>query len=84
MRLFVKNSCERVLKNGLRILVYPLKTIPKVSLQLWYAVGSKQEKEGQKGISQYHQQVGKPLQEFLQDLTLLGYARTQKTSRTSC
>lgn len=42
---------KQVLNNGLNILVVPRKVIPKVSIQLWYNVGSKDEQEGQKGIA---------------------------------
>lgn len=40
-----------VLKNGLTILYFKKNNIPKVSLQLWYNVGSKDEKNGEKGIA---------------------------------
>jgi zinc protease len=39
------------LANGLSVIVYPLKTIPKVMTQLWYGVGSKHEKSGEKGLA---------------------------------
>lgn len=42
---------KTVLTNGLTILVMPRTAIPKVSLQLWYNVGSKDEMSGQKGIA---------------------------------
>lgn len=42
---------KKELKNGLTVLVRPTHTIPKVSIQLWYNVGSKDEKTGQKGIA---------------------------------
>lgn len=42
---------KRVLKNGLTILIVPRHDIPKVSLQLWYDVGSKDELTGQRGIA---------------------------------
>lgn len=42
---------KKVLENGLTILVRPTHTIPKVSIQLWYNVGSKDEKANQKGIA---------------------------------
>lgn len=42
---------KQVLANGLTVLVVPRKTIPKVSTQLWYNVGSKDEKTGEKGIA---------------------------------
>lgn len=46
-----KKVFKKVLKNGLTILVRPNHIIPKVSVQLWYNVGSKDEKTGQKGIA---------------------------------
>lgn len=42
---------KKILDNGLTILVYPLHTIPKVAVQLWYGVGSKDEKDGQRGLA---------------------------------
>jgi len=42
---------KKVLKNGLTILVRPIHTIPEVSLQIWYKVGSKDEKSGERGIA---------------------------------
>ena len=39
------------LDNGLTILVRPTKHVPKVSIQLWYGVGSKDEKTGEKGLA---------------------------------
>jgi zinc protease len=42
---------KQVLSNGLTILVVPRHLIPKVSTQLWYNVGSKDEKSGEKGIA---------------------------------
>ena len=42
---------KKILSNGLTILVKPNHTIPKVSIQLWYNVGSKDEKDGEKGIA---------------------------------
>ena len=40
-----------ILKNGMTLLVRPVHTLPKVSLQIWYNVGSKDEKLGEKGIA---------------------------------
>ncbi len=40
-----------VLPNGLTVLIHPHHLIPKVSIQLWYDVGSKDEPEGKKGIA---------------------------------
>lgn len=45
---FVK---KKILKNGMTILVREMHNIPKVSLQIWYNVGSKDEKSGEKGIA---------------------------------
>ncbi len=39
--------------NGLTILIYPINTIPQVSMQLWYNVGSKDEQRGQKGLAHF-------------------------------
>ena len=41
------------LDNGLTILVCPKKDAEKVSIQLWYNVGSKHEKSGEKGIAHF-------------------------------
>lgn len=40
-----------MLLNGLTVLVRPVTDIPKVSMQLWYHVGSKDEKSGEKGLA---------------------------------
>lgn len=45
------NVLKKVLRNGFTILVRPLTTIPKVSVQLWYNVGSKDESSSEKGIA---------------------------------
>ncbi len=42
---------KMVLSNGMTVLVFPVHDIPKVSLQLWYGVGSKDEGTGEKGIA---------------------------------
>ncbi|MGB8366772.1 MAG: pitrilysin family protein, partial [Candidatus Babeliales bacterium] len=42
---------KKTLDNGMTILVKEVPTIPKVSLQIWYNVGSKDEKNGEKGIA---------------------------------
>ncbi len=42
---------RRILPNGMSVLVLPQHKIPKVSVQLWYNVGSKDESSGQKGIA---------------------------------
>jgi zinc protease len=40
-----------VLENGMAILVRPVHTVPSVSIQLWYNVGSKDEQDGERGIA---------------------------------
>lgn len=42
---------KKVLDNGLTVLIRPSHAVPKVSVQLWYNVGSKDEKTNQKGIA---------------------------------
>ena len=42
---------KKVLDNGLTILVRATHHVPKVSTQLWYNVGSKDEQSGEKGIA---------------------------------
>jgi zinc protease len=42
---------KKVLKNGMTVLVHQVHTIPKVSIQLWYNVGSKDENTGERGIA---------------------------------
>lgn len=42
---------KRILSNGMTILVRVARNIPKVSIQLWYQVGSKDEKTGERGIA---------------------------------
>lgn len=42
---------KRILDNGLTVLVRPVHAIPKVCTELWYKVGSKDEKTDQKGIA---------------------------------
>ena len=39
---------KKQLSNGMTVLVRPVHSIPKVSIQLWYNVGSKDEKSGEK------------------------------------
>ncbi len=41
----------KILLNGLTILVRPVYDVPTVAVQLWYHVGSKDEKSGQKGLA---------------------------------
>lgn len=42
---------KKILDNGLTILVHQDQVVPKVSIQLWYYTGSKDEKTGEKGIA---------------------------------
>ncbi len=42
---------KRVLANGMTVLVRPVHALPKVTLQIWYNVGSKDEKTSEKGIA---------------------------------
>src|SRR5579863_5909051 len=42
---------KKVLKNGLTVLVHESHIIPKVSIQMWYNVGSKDELLSEKGIA---------------------------------
>lgn len=42
---------KKILSNGMTVLVRPMHNIPKVALQIWYNVGSKDEKSGEKGIA---------------------------------
>jgi len=48
-----KRVFQSNLSNGLTILVCPKKDAQKVSIQLWYNVGSKHEKNGEKGIAHF-------------------------------
>ncbi len=47
----MQSVSKHILSNGLTILIYPVHTIPKVAIQLWYNVGSKDEKDGQRGLA---------------------------------
>lgn len=47
----VRKVSKHVLSNGMNVLYFKNSKIPKVSLQLWYNVGSKDEKSGEKGIA---------------------------------
>ena len=46
-----RHVIKKRLENGLTILVHELHHIPKVSFQIWYNVGSKDELLGEKGIA---------------------------------
>jgi len=47
----MQNIEKKVLANGLTVLVRSLTHVPKVSVQLWYNVGSKDEQTSEKGIA---------------------------------
>jgi len=49
--MIIDKMYKRTLANGLTVLVIPQQHIPKVSVQLWYNVGSKDEKSHQKGLA---------------------------------
>lgn len=42
---------KTTLSNGLTVLVRPNKRIPRVDIQMWYGVGSRDEHEGQRGMA---------------------------------
>ncbi len=45
------NVIHKVLSNGLTILIKPNRNVPKVSMQVWYNVGSKDEQTGERGLA---------------------------------
>lgn len=47
----VQHVYKKILDNGLTVLVRPMHAIPKVCTEIWYKVGSKNEKTDQKGIA---------------------------------
>ena len=53
-KIFMKSQNavnKKILDNGMTVLVHQDHTVPKVSTQLWYYTGSKNEKTGEKGIA---------------------------------
>ncbi|MHA1558937.1 MAG: M16 family metallopeptidase [Alphaproteobacteria bacterium] len=42
---------RKKLENGMNVLVRPTHTIPEVAVQLWYNVGSKDERPGERGMA---------------------------------
>ena len=42
---------KKVLANGLTIIIKPTHMIPEVDIQLWYNVGSKHERDSQRGMA---------------------------------
>jgi zinc protease len=66
---------KRVLSNGLTVLVYPSDRIPKVSSQIWYKVGSKNEGTGERGLAHFLEHlIFKGTQKMSEmDLTLIAY-----------
>ncbi|MBT3455943.1 insulinase family protein [bacterium] len=63
----VKNIVhKKVLDNGLTILVYSAKHFPKVTLQMWYNVGARDEVDGKRGIAHFTEHlVGSGTKEML-------------------
>lgn len=53
MQKNAKRVFQYVLENGLTVLVCPKKLASKVSMQLWYNVGSKHEQQGEKGMAHF-------------------------------
>ncbi len=51
MPLIQGQIAKMILSNGLVVLVNSMTNIPKVSMELWYHVGSKDEKNGEKGLA---------------------------------
>lgn len=51
MSLIQGTIVKTVLLNGLTVLVNPVHNIPKVAMELWYHVGSKDEKASEKGMA---------------------------------
>jgi zinc protease len=49
----IERIYKQVLSNGLTILVIARHNLPRVSTQLWYNVGSKDERSGQRGIAHF-------------------------------
>ncbi len=47
----VSSVHEATLENGLKVLVLPITKAPVVTLQVWYRVGSRNEKLGTTGLS---------------------------------
>jgi zinc protease len=66
---------KKILSNGLTILVYPHGAIPKVSSQIWYNVGSKNEATGERGLAHFLEHlVFKGTQTMSEmDLTMIAY-----------
>ncbi|MBP6892258.1 insulinase family protein [Candidatus Babeliales bacterium] len=53
MQISDKRVFKYVLTNGLTVVICPKKFAPKVSMQLWYNVGSKHEQAGEKGMAHF-------------------------------
>lgn len=51
--MYDKRVIQSKLENGLTVLVCPKKDASTVSIQLWYKVGSKHEKTGERGIAHF-------------------------------
>lgn len=74
-KLTQERVVKKVLPNGLTVLVYPVTRTPKVSSQIWYNVGSKNEATGERGLAHFLEHLvfkgTKNLSEM--DLTLIAY-----------
>ena len=53
MQTSEKRVFKYVLANGLTVVICPKKFAPKVSMQIWYNVGSKHEQAGEKGMAHF-------------------------------
>ncbi len=51
MSSIIQPVAKKVLSNGLVVLVRSVRHIPRVSINLWYGVGSKHEKGNEKGLA---------------------------------
>ncbi len=53
MQISDKRVFKYTLDNGLTVAICPKKLAPKVSMQIWYNVGSKHEQAGEKGMAHF-------------------------------
>lgn len=51
MPLIQSKIIKKVLPNGLTIIINPVHNVPRAALEMWYNVGSKDEKTGEKGLA---------------------------------
>ena len=77
-----KHIYSYTLPNGLTVIVREQHTIPKVSIQMWYNVGSKDEQIGHKGIAHFIEhlifkgtsgEVGKSLNLSESDINMIAH-----------